>query len=237
MKWRFRHRQEISAPKSNEVELKNVAEETHALLERLAQEQEQVALQKKDALLADAWAEYKRDLAGLEFKCESWGSFLTIFIARRGNPEPEEEPYVWTEPKEFSTALNLKNCRVVELSKGHVPDCLGQLSYLYCIKEGSSSWGSNHMGNAPLKEGQKWVVWPKWPYVPRGRKLFYLAEPEKDRGEYVNFDTSYFIRHRTHNYVRPAKDDEIIFRGLGATIYVPAGKGVDVYKQILTATK
>lgn len=219
--------------KRKEYEAQRVIQ--HAELEKLAKQAEITALSKKQELFDAAKAEYEKDFAGFQFKCEMWGKFLTVFIARMGN---SEKANIWGQFYEmtFSTALNLDQVKAIRLVSGHVPDMEGELAYGFnMVSEHGTILGGTGFGNS-LHKNYYWEVKPCFYGIPDSRPLFILNANQQQSGRFYQNDGSYNISLKTKEYVRCAKDDEIIFDGLGATIFVPCGHGEEVLHKILVAT-
>ena len=221
----------------------NQAEETHAALERSALNAEAEALLKKEELFSKAKEEYERDLAGFSFECKRWGDFLTIFIARKGNPtEPKDHFFGVEKPEQsYSTSINLKNVDLIQLKEGYAPDQCGQLSYGYWLpsneNDGCGTLGGTCFGNYAAPDGYHWEARANLPYIPYSRPLFRMETPPRE-SEGMVIDCSrdnYRIKYKTPNYTRAAEDDRIFFERINAYLFAPAGKGKEVYQMILSA--
>lgn len=222
-------------------ERRSEEQQAHDLLEQLARDAEPVGLAKLDELFSQAQAEYAKDLAGYRFESKRWGDFLSIFTARMGNPVQWKDQFFYIEKPEqaYSTSINLKNVHAIRLIEGHGADLAGQLSYGYVLEsdDRESRCSGTNDGNYLAPEGYHWSVWPQFPDIPYSRPLFYM-KPQKKKDERRPIDLSaysYEIKHVTDNYVRPAKDDHILFEGIDAKLFVPAGEGARVYQEILAA--
>lgn len=234
-----------SAAPDPETLRRQVAESQRAyvrdLLERLAKEAEPLAMTRRDELLSAAIAEHERDVAGFEFKCDRWGSFVTINTARRGNGED----WCWLSlkdkmaPKEFSTSLNIANCGAIQLLSGSLADDQGELAYGYVIEADDHSGtilGGTGMDCLP-QPGYHHEVRPQYPRIPSARRLFKMEAPKtRDYEGACHVIESYQIKYKTKPYPRAAVDDRIKFFGLNATLFIPAGLGAAVLQQILLAT-
>lgn len=215
-----------------------------AALLRLTKETEVEALQKKDAILAELMAEHARQVVGWKFECRRHGDFLTIFATRGGNPERPEhvsERYI-SEPPEraFSTTLNLGRTVEIRLKPGSPADGGGELLYYWKILRGGKEYGhsfSNYSSShlPQLSAGESFRIDPGYPKAPHDRKSFLLELPT------TTLQTTTMIYHignnrvkyKTRSYPRAAVDDQIIFVGIGATLFVPAGLGESVRDAIL----
>lgn len=205
-----------------------------AEIERLAREAEKEALAKADSLFAEYVAEHERQTAGFSFDCRRHGDYLTVFMERAANA-PE-----WGEAKaetKASTSLNIGAAKQIRLIEGHCFDRRGSLDYragLYS-DDGKSGggWGTG-AGRTPPWKGYHYRVSPNYAWLRKQRPMI-VVEKDKEsdnfRGGYGMDD--YQPRHLTEDFPRPAKDDEIIFTGIRATIFAPAGKGRGVYDAIM----
>lgn len=204
-----------------------------AELERLAREAEPEAWEKADQLFAEYAAEHQRQSDGYVFECRRWGDFLSVFIERKGNGEPDW----WDGVKvnKVSQSLNIGIVKAIRFVEGHCFDRRGSLGYGYSMpadkEEHGAVIGGTGFGHYAPHEGYHYEVQPNFPYLPKSRPLIVIAK-EKDKDRFYGSD-SYEIRHRTENFPRPAQDDQIVFEGIRTTIYVPAGKGRGVYDAIL----
>jgi hypothetical protein len=225
-------------------ERKTERQQAHDLLERLAREGEPEALTKSAAIFAEAQAEHARDVAGFRFECRRWGTFMSLSAARMANPaEPNNRLFYIERPeRSYSTSLNLLNVTAIRLIRGHLPDKEGQLRYAYNLKADDEKVGTHvggtGFGNYLPSTGYRWVVFPRLPEVPYSRPLFHLppAKQKRDKDGIVIWDSeTYEIQHATEGFARPAEDDVILFEGIEARLFVPAGEGERVYESILRA--
>jgi hypothetical protein len=184
-------------------------------LENTAKDKECCVLTERSHRFDEAEAEYKRDCEGFRFKCNRWGDWLEISIARLSNNNH------WYDTH-HSSAINLKQVNSIQLVEGSKPDMRGVVTY-----KGTSTRDDN-------KE-LVWKVEPQYPDIPAGRPLF---APDisnvNSLSNYGYWSGEVRISFNTPNFPRPAEDDKIFFHGVGK-IFTPAGIGAKVYKQILTA--
>ncbi|WP_422923192.1 hypothetical protein [Singulisphaera sp. PoT] len=225
-------------------ERRSEEQQAHDLLERLAREAEPEGLAKRDELFEQAQAEHAKDVAGFKFECKRWGDFLNVSTARLGNPREPKNRFFYVEKPEqhYSTSVNLNLVTAIRLIEGHVPDMQGELGYAYNLvsdnTHGGTTIGGTGFGNYLAPSGHHWKVFPQFPRIPYSRPLFQMAKPEERDPENTIYmsDHSYSNIYTTNAYPRPAHDDVILFEGLNARLFVPAGKGQAVYEAILGAT-
>lgn len=125
-------------------------------VETLAEEAGRVALAKADAYAADFAAEHARQVSGFAFECRRHGDFLTLFITRSGNGEPEK--YSWGHNraeygKSYSASINLSKVQAIRLIEGHAPDRNFTIEFgIEGVDEsGGKSWGGYSAKYAPPK--------------------------------------------------------------------------------------
>lgn len=201
------------------------AKERADMLEDQAREAEPALLARADGLRAEYVAEHERQVAGYSFDCKRFGDFLTLYIKRMGNPE---KPAYVTDNynsglpiRVFSTTINLGLTLGITLVAGHGPDDAAQIGY----------YVRTDYDTKPYTE----TVVPNVMGAPYDRSLFYLPEPVPPNQN--SFQGTWSsdrrgIQYKTENFPQAAKDDEIKFAGLNATIFVPAGLGDAVYERI-----
>lgn len=185
-------------------------------LERQAREAEAEVVAGFDAHEALCREEEERQRAGFTFTCQCVGSFLVIHSTRLGNPDPPIQADSWwrwaSAPREHEEALNLKMLGRIEVVSGHATDRQGTISYNYEAKPDLYA----HT-------------------VPESR--WHFGEwPKPDKHGHLMSSGLQTPRHRTPNAPRPSKDDEVKLHGLRASLYVPFGKGSEVFAQLVTAT-
>lgn len=231
----------MSGSPSEEADRARKKQQEHDTLERLAREAEPAALAKHDEMLSACLAEHARQTEGYHFDCTRFGDFLTVYIKRLGNPDKpriiDEGPGHYTSPipeRIFSTTLNLGKTVQMAFTAGSPADDAGELHYI-----GTS--GNARLTIEEIKAGEKLPlhVDPSYPNLPYDRKIFYLEPPPQPAQQGVISsgywqEPSYEIKFTTKPWPRVAMDDEIIFVGIGAHLYVPAGLGEGVQARILT---
>lgn len=210
-----------------------------AKLEALAKEASVDVLAKKDKLMADAVAEHDADVASYHYRISRWGDWLEVSIAR-GDADKAKPA------QKVSTSINLGLVTTVRLEPGHGPDLEGEVSYRADYDRdkpnptglgGSFVYCNEYYESDDPPAGYHWKVYPLLPEAPY-RALFH--ENEKAGAMAFNgggaFGCGYgFIAGgSTKNMPRFAQDDVIHFDGI-AEMYVPAGLGEKVYREILNA--
>lgn len=189
-------------------------------LERMAREAEPYVLSQRGRLFAEAQEEYERDVQGFRFRCNIWGDWLELSIARLANRKGSSRV---SHPQSHSAAVNLKQIQVIEYYKGRLPDTSGEVGYEY----GQTSKDCKHY---------TWKVEPRLPEIPNSRPLFRSSDTTKLSGpRYGLWGQLSLLQFTTPNFVSPASDDVIRFHGIDAEIYVPANMGEKAYKEILAA--
>ena len=238
-------REAVTPAPSDEDVRRAQRDHVHDVLERSAKLVEDEALAKADAIFAEATEEHNRQVAGYRFKCSVEGRFLLLSAVREGNPTEKKEWFFYDEVPihDYSTALNLSGIGAIRLDSGHAPDRQGILNYAAALENDDpavigGTCGGMGWGNFLPPQGQHWVARARYPNVPYSRPLFIMVAPQcQDDRNVIDLSASdYRIKHTTPNYVRPAEDDRVVFEGLHATLYVPAGLGAGVYAEILRAT-
>lgn len=212
----------------------------------LVKEEEEKALLKKDEFLLAFQQEYEKDKAGFEFKCERWGAFLTLFIARRANKDRTgyfyfEDYMIGPGLTEYSTSINIKNSDAITLHKGHPPDCKGTLWYSLLVRSDDMKSLTSYYGKGEYRppQGYHHEISPIYPTLNRSYNTFRIIPAPKDQperhGGWHHGNNGFDFK--TENYPQSAKDDEIYFTGIRATLFVPHGFGEEVLSKILLATE
>lgn len=208
----------------------------HALLERLAQEAEVVALNARDQIIAATVAEFETDTAGFSFDCNRWGDSLRVSIARSNNPvEPRFEHDI-VYPQLLRRLIPMADIRGVQIIDGHGPDTRDYLRYSFWhIAEGG--FAASHPGNEMPTSGA-FEAFPKLPTAPHGRRLFRVQPEPQDIADIHGLGAAswqglmpYEIDFMTAEFPRFAKDDEILLDGVGS-LFMPAGQGRSAYERI-----
>ena len=222
--------------------LARAAEPAALELAALARAAEPAALERAPKILAAFVAEQERQNVGFSFEAKRYGEFLTVRVARLGNPEGSQ--------RKFSTTLNLSLVHEIKLKPGHDADRDGTLTYACSncthtdIDTGWTITGID-VSSAP-PEGA--TVAPVYPLAPRQRASYAASrgpapaecqelttigsQIQVPLGGYVYIGPKP-INYTTKGYPRPAEDDQVCFDGVGATLSVPHGKGQEVLDEIL----
>lgn len=205
-------------------------------LEDLRVAAEPAALARSDELMAEFRDHHERDVAGYRFECRRWGDFLSLFIERNGRklgPWARE----WGR-QTFATSVNVGATTSIRLAVGHGPDTEGKVGWTAYARAdeggGCVSWDGF---NWPPK-GYHLEVDAELPYIPR-LDLFEIrerpaADPTMHCGNTMYVQSWTTLRETTAPFARPAKDDRILFEGIGATVFAPAGLGQGVLDLILS---
>lgn len=201
------------------------AEDKYAHIEKLASDRQAELLAKKDEEFALMVKLHNEDVAGYKFKCERWGNFLSLSIARLANPIPHDDydkERFW--PQHYSGALNLDLIRRIEFREGRPPDTARTIYYsFYKDPHGEIIlYGSD----SPANKGGP-IIRAISPDHPAGANF--------SRGLLIG-EKPYAIKIKTPDMPRPALDDEIRLIGIDTMLHAPAGMGAEIYKQLLLAT-
>lgn len=224
------------AEKAKEKEQEAEANRTEAMLEKMAAEKEKEVLAGKDEYNKKVHQEHDQDVASYQFKVARWGNWLELSIARG--------------KKKFSTSINLELVTTLHLEKGtEVSEDMEVWYSVIQVQNGSAEnedaeEANCYHGESMLKlmKGYHWVVKPRYSLVPE-RFVFEETEPKTDvfgrdiriqNGMlYSGFGcTTVALDKKTKDFARYSQDDVIHFDGI-AMLYVPAGLGERVYRQIL----
>lgn len=193
------------------------------LISGLRADAERQTLLKLGAILQTAKEEHQKDFRSYEFSCRRFGDFVSVFLTRTGN--------------KFTTSLNVSKTTAIELKLGNAPDCQGTLGYwLYCEHDNNSgSCSFTGMGFCLPPKEYHYVVRPNLSGAPT-RQFVHVDEPNLKRDKsYIYCGHEEYHIQPTKGFARYAEDDQIIFRGIGAVIYAPFGRGQEVLDFILTA--
>lgn len=213
-------------------------EETNALLESLAAKEVASVEAVQPNWLEMYQADHQKDAKGYSFSCKKHGNFLTVFVTRKSNPIKSKYDWVVSVGQEFSTTLNLSKVRNITTNWGYSPDLNGCLEFGYGMEPSDPAnttkyLASTNWGNYKSPNGHHWVVRIPSCEMPFQRQMLKFDPPPDDRN-YIS-GGEYHIKITVPNAARTAKDDEIRFEGLGATLFAPAGLGKGVHAKILKA--
>lgn len=204
-------------------------EDKYAHIEKLALDEQTKLLANKDEKWAQMLAEFEKDKKGYKFQCARWGNFLNLSIARLGNAEPSSENTWWQpHPRYYSGSLNLDLIKEISFTEGSEPALDFTVTYRHSVNHTTDGDKDNIYSNAQAVKTSS----PMINFEP---------EPSKNgsgmgNSLYYGQNEPYKTKLTTPDYPRQAEDDKIIFRGVGATLYAPAGMGSDLYKRILKCT-
>jgi len=155
---------------------------------------------------------------------------VTVFVERKANSTKG-----WgAGPRKIAASLNIGTVKKIVINEGNAPDRGGMLSYAFSVvrdKDSGIYWSSS---DAYLQDDKEYEVRPDYAYLPSARNLLVQDDESRDQRSaiYMGQD-GYRIRHETSDYPRPAKDDALYFEGIGQTLYMPAGMGVDIHARIM----
>lgn len=207
---------------------KKAEEQRIALQEKvdaLARAAEPDALGKAEELIAAFEREFVAQSSGFQFQCERLGSFLILKSTRLANPIAREWPHAELPLRRFATTVNLRRVKAIELQRGHGADRCGTLEYAWNYK------GHTHA---------EIVIRPLYPAVPYHRRHYFVQPKAKDCG------VDGFVHHcgssrvdasfKTADFPRTAEDDQILFRGISSTLFVPSTHGEVIHRLILENT-
>lgn len=183
----------------------------------LAQNMEPALRAKQLGALESFRDDLEKDKQTYVFKAVRWGDFLALFIQRG---EVRDQYYFGSTPtNKHVAALNIATSREIVLSEGRAPDLSGVITFYL-------SYASN-----PNKEVR--AMEPSIPW----KRLLTLKQPSEHFGGMLQSSSRDCVTHRMEGCARPSEDDTIYFNGPNATLYVPFGRGAEIYAAILQAIK
>lgn len=211
-----------------EAERKERRELHQQLLERLALDKELEVLRERMSVDEEFRAEHQNDLAAYKLRAEKWGPYLSLFIERltsHGRYRDESGGYKYTcEPvvRFWAGALYLPESSTIEFVEGHPVDMQGSVVY-------RSAGGSDGGAAVAPREGYK--------SLPERRTIHTVQKKISNNRHCGAYYEPQQPKHITPNWPRPAADDKIIFNGIRTTLYIPYGRGQEVYGTILGALR
>lgn len=188
--------------------------EAEGMKENLLAEQEERLLKFQTAHQADSQS--------YEFRCERWGDFLAVFIKRGSTAERKS----WNSGRSnrVCSSLNIGISRKISLYAGHAPDMNG-VAYF-------------RAKNEQLDGSYVYKPVAIQPALSHSNRMLILDEPRQPGGGLIyDGHLDDLLGVSVQDCGRPAEDDRIRFEGPGATIFVPAGRGEEVYTAILSAIR
>lgn len=169
------------------------------------------ALSQRDFKLWEYERAHEKDRAGYSFYCSRWGDFLAMYVEREG--------------VKFCTALKVADAVQIALANGVPPGLHGTLRYCntYLRMASHQTWDELPIRINTDLDGDDDDDVARWMVRLDG------SSGSKCSGTYG--DTG----RETTGYAFPARDDQIRFERIGATVYAPVGRGTEVYAHILRA--
>lgn len=225
---------------ANPAPKKQPQEVLRAQVEKLAVAEEAAAKSEAPKYLAKAQEENAADRAAYKFKVARWGDWLEVSIARLDYEKKIDK---------YSTSINLQLVTTIHLESGHGPDSEGVLDYKLFeaddVSKDNDRIGESGCDNGyldPPRKGYHWKIVPQYP-TPENHHMFEETPQQNANtimmsqnwgGGVIYCGAGISVSYRTEHFPRYSEDDVIRFDGI-AVLYVPAGKGEEVYRQILGA--
>lgn len=163
-------------------------------------------------------AEFERhhllDRDSYHFECRKWGDWLSLFIQRGTTQKTWIDGHLFQDDK-FLTSVNVAQTKEIRLIAGTEAGTEGRGEFIVYTERD------------PVK------IECSYPSVTQPSRKFILGNYSRPQMGSLFFhgESPHFIP--IENCAAPAQDDRIVFKSIEATLFVPFGKGKDVYNQIL----
>jgi len=208
-----------AAPEREEDRRHREERETADLIEGLCSSMLPKLKGRQAARLKTFVASHEADAASYRFSCKKHGDFLSVFVTRG--------------EADLATTINLRDCKEIKMVPGGAPDRAGIVNFHLHLNNGNGGYVTfPGMGFSPASKGCFYQVWPHEPAPPSKLPMLELSESQRDDSAMHGF-YSYTPRTALKNAARPARDDLVIFRGVG-TLYCPHGLGEGALAKVLT---
>lgn len=200
----------------------------------LAKKKEAALLERKDELIKEYQEEYDLHFSKTIVSSARIGNFISVYIQR-----PNKEGY----QQEAAVCVHIPTCGPIVFEKGHPPDFEGVISY-YSVQCYDRAPDPAEVVKRPNDyESRAYRVEAFYPSLPSYRKL--MEVPDWGKNGVQNcasprlFSGNYHsnLSYDTEDFPRPARDDRICFKGCETTLYLPAGRGEEFLKYILSLTE
>lgn len=181
---------------------------------RLAKTQAPQILAEQPSILHAYTAKHATDVSAYEFRCERWGDFLALFMGRIQNEWGQRNGEHFMEDRMIReiVSVNLAICRDISLRHGRESDLLGTVSFT-------------------RKAEGKIIILP----LDAEETGTWRLQMKNENFGMTGYSGPVIAFHSHEGAARQAVDDRIIFTGLDGTLFVPVGRGQEVYNAILAA--